>query len=355
MRSRAPGRVDLFNTHQDYKGLPVVPAAINLRTEVEGRESSGCVKVESVDLGEQDEVDADSEFTGRWSDYVIAALRAMRRRGMRTSGAEITIRSGIPMGAGLGSSSALLVAIIKWFDALLGTGLTRRELAELAYEAENLELGIPCGRLDQYASAFGGLIVLETRPPYPVEELGVKDLSFAVVDSGVKHRTSNVHAERQRELREALRALGEAMGRNLDSPLDQVDWDWIGREAIAYLGSLSYVQRRRIEFTIKMNQSTKAVLAELRKPRPSARVVGKVMNEQHEMLRDLYDVSVPEIEAIRNRLMDLGALGAKLSGAGMGGSVVALFEDAEAATRAVEGLSNKSWVVSIEPGANVIP
>ncbi|WP_188597113.1 galactokinase family protein [Thermocladium modestius] len=355
MKSRAPGRVDLFNTHQDYKGLPVVPAAINLRTEVEGREAPGRVKVESMDLGERDEVDADSEFTGRWSDYVIAALRAMRRRGMRVGGAELIVRSGIPMGAGLGSSSALLVAIIKWFGASLGAGLTRGELAELAFEAENAELGIPCGRLDQYASAFGGLIALETRPPYSVEELGVKDLSLAVVDSGVKHRTSNIHSERQRELRGALRALGEAMGRNLDFPLDRVDWDWIGREAVEYLDSLSDVQRRRIEFTIRMNQSTKAVLVELRKPKPSPRIVGRAMNEQHEMLRDLYDVSIPEIEAIRNKLIDLGALGAKLSGAGMGGSVVALFEDAAAAARAVEGVGSRSWVVSVEPGADVIP
>lgn len=107
-----------------------MPAAINLRTEVEGgREAPGRVKVESMDLGgERDEVDADSEFTGgRWSDYVIAALRAMRRRGgMRVGGAELIVRSGIPMGgAGLGSSSALLVAIIKWFGASLGAGLTR--------------------------------------------------------------------------------------------------------------------------------------------------------------------------------------------------------------------------------------
>jgi len=352
MKVSAPGRIDLLNTHQDYKGLPVVPAAINLRTTIIGEVSDGSIRVDAINLGERDNVDADSEFVGKWSDYVVAALRAMRSRGLKIRGARLSIYSDVPMGAGLGSSSVLLVALIKWFDSAYGFGLSTKDLAELAYMAEHDVLGIPCGRLDQYAAAFGGLIVLNTKPPYNVEELGIKDLPFLVIDSGIKHKTLNIHSERQRELREGLKALGEAMGINLDLPLEMINWTELGRTAWNYLDSLNAVQRKRIEFTIKMNESTMRALDELRRSNPSPHIIGKILNEQHELLRDLYDVSLPEIERIRAKLSEAGALGSKISGAGLGGSIVAIFESKAEAIRAL-GESWRAWVTSIDSGARI--
>lgn len=356
----APGRVDLFNTHQDYKGLPVVPAAINLRTQVEGELRMGdLIKVTSVNMGEEVELRVTDELkVGSWSSYVLAALKALTRRGYYIGGAELTIRSNVPIGSGLASSAALLVAVINWFNKAYGLGLSRRDLAELAYEAEHDIMGVPCGRLDQYSSSYGGLIILETRPPYRVEELGVKELDFVVVDSGVRHSTMNVHTVRQRELREALNMLKEAMPREywaeLSKPLDEINWDLLTTVAKDYLSTLDDTHRRRLEFTILMNESTRRAVAELRKGNPDKATLGKIMNEQHELLRDLYEVSIPELEEIKRVLDSNGALGSKISGAGMGGSMVALVNSREDARRILDAIKGRwrAWVVSIDQGAS---
>jgi len=358
--SSAPGRVDLFNTHQDYKGLPVIPAAVDLRTYVEGELRMGnVVKVRSVNMGEEVELRVDDKLSvGSWSSYVLAALKVLSMHGYYIGGAELTIRSDVPIGSGLASSAALLVAVVNWFNKAYGLGLSRRDIAEFAYEAEHNVMGIPCGRLDQYSSSYGGLIILETRPPYRVEELGVKGLDFIVVDSGVRHSTMNVHTVRQRELREALSMLRESMPREywgeLSKPLDEVNWDLIANATKDYLSTLDDTHRKRLEFTILMNESTKRAIAELRKGEPDRRVLGEIMNEQHRLLRDLYEVSIPELEEIKRHLDSNGALGSKISGAGMGGSMVALAESREDAKRIVESIKGRwrAWVVSIDQGVS---
>ena len=357
--SSAPGRVDLFNTHQDYKGLPVVPAAVNLRTVTEGSPGGWPLKVKSINMGEEVEVRPDDEVdVNRWEGYVIAALKALKRHGYNIGGGSIVVRSNVPIASGLASSAALLVSVINWFNKAYGLGLGKRELAELAYEAEHDIMGIPCGRLDQYSSAYGGLIVLEPKPPYNVEELGLKKLDFIVVDSGVRHRTLNVHSVRQRELREALNMLKEAMPKEywpmLDAPLDQVDWVKLSNLAKPYLETLDNLHRKRLEFTFKMNESTMEAIAELRKDNPDKVKLGRIMNIQHELLRDLYEVSIPELEEIKRTLDEAGALGAKISGAGLGGSIVALVKDAEEARQIVDRHIKdrwSSWIVSIDVGA----
>lgn len=358
--SSAPGRVDLFNTHQDYKGLPVIPAAVDLRTIVEGELKMGdVIKVKSINMNEEVELRMSDELRiGHWSSYVLAALKALSMHGYFIGGAELTIRSNVPVASGLASSAALLVSVVNWFNKAYGLGLSKRDIAEFAYEAEHNIMGIPCGRLDQYSSSYGGLIILETRAPYRVEELGVKDLDFIVVDSGIRHSTMNVHTVRQRELREALSALKESIPRSqwdkLNKPLDEVDWDWLASVAKDYLSTLSDVHRKRLEFTILMNESTKKAIAELRKSKPDKRVLGEVMNEQHRLLKDLYEVSIPELEEIKRTLDANGALGSKISGAGMGGSIVALAEDRKEAERILDSIKSRwrGWVVSIDQGVS---
>src|SRR5206468_4321068 len=122
-------------------------------------------------------------------------------------------------GSGLSSSAALEVAVVKLLDHVNQLGLASHEIAEVAFEAENVQMGIPCGRLDQYTSAFGGTILLSTKAPYEIDALPQRGLHFAVLDSGVRHRTQDIHPQRQKELNAALSKLMERGPRELRSKL----------------------------------------------------------------------------------------------------------------------------------------
>jgi galactokinase len=159
----APGRIDLLNTHQDYKGLPVVGVAINLRTFIAGSRSERCV-IYSLTVNERDEFGSNVGLKGgKWfGDYFRAAFMALRKRGYQVGCVKAVVSSNVPIGSGLASSGALLVAFVKLLDALYNLGMDIKEIAELAYIAENNIMGIPCGRLDQYTSAYGGIVLIHT-------------------------------------------------------------------------------------------------------------------------------------------------------------------------------------------------
>ena len=384
----APGRADLLNTHQDYKGLPVVPAAIKLRTYVSGvvREDN-VIKVcsSAPDIEPQcDEFKIDDlVFTNVWSDYVKATIRAILgivKRIIR--GAELRIESDVPIGAGLGSSAALIVSILKWFNEAYDLNLDKKSIAELAFTAEHHILGIPCGRLDQYSSTYGWIIVLNTKYPFSVEYLPMKNLVFVIVDSGEKHSTKIVHSERQRELREALSKLLELeLPRNLKNILstniDEVKWEELRLKILnRYLDDLPQYLSNRIKFTILMNKSTELGIKVLKHEKVSIEnllrlegmesivrgrklnsllhMLGAIMDYQHMLLRDLYDVSTPHLENIRNSMIEAGALGVKISGAGMGGSLIALVKNFDHGKKVLKyalraGVIN-GWILELDEG-----
>ena len=390
----APGRADFLNTHQDYKGLPVVPVAIGLRAYVLPVSWSDRFEVESLNLKEmelehRDEFDVrEVEYQGgKWfGDYFRAVAKVFfERTGIEPErGLRAVLYSEVPMGAGLGSSATIEVAYATLLAHAYGARLTPKDVAEICYTAEHDELGIPCGRLDQYGSAFGGVIVLETRPPYTVERLPSAGLLFVIVDSGVKHSTAAIHPVRQREIDRGLAELAsldlpEGLRRKLGARYYEVRWEEISEAEIKpYLKRISPTPAMRILFTIRMNELTKLAISllrgrasyreveealslpggvrELRGWRKRKTVLGEVMNRQHELLRDLYEVSTPELEAIRDAMLEAGAYGVKISGAGLGGALIAL-ADSETADRVLRaGLDAgavRGWVSRPCPGACV--
>lgn len=374
----APGRADFLNTHQDYKGLPVVPVAVRLRTHVSGRvRGDSEFKVASLNLKDSGERFTDSFHAGSpllgggwFGDYFRAVVNVLAKEGYfgGARGAEVWVESEVPIGSGLSSSAALEVAFLTLLNGLYGLELSTRDVAELAYLAEHDEMGIPCGRLDQYGSAFGGVILLECRPPFRVERLPPGELLFAILDSGVRHSTALIHPERQREIEEGLKTL---MGMNIPAEVKaklgyryfEPRWEEISLDELEpYFERISDVAVRRILFTLKMQRSTEVAVKIIRGESPSGvdsevlertrglskmEALGEVMNYQHELLRDLYEVSHPKLEAIRDAVVGAGAYGAKLSGAGMGGSLIALVSEdvAEQVLKAgVEAGAARGWV-----------
>jgi galactokinase len=371
----------------------VVPVAVQLRCYAAGAlNNSRVVRVASLNLREMGE-DYRDEFSlddlslvgGGWfGDYVRAVVKSIMDYGRDVSGMDVVVWSKVPVGAGLSSSASLEIAIAKLASELCGLNLDRRSLAETGYRAEHDIMGIPCGRLDQYASAFGGVIVLETRPPFRVEELKAGDLTFMITDSGEHRRITSVHPIRQNEINEALRILIEEVKppheimQHLARNYYETRWDNLVDLLEPYLENIEKRLADRIRFTLRMHKSTLYAIELLRGAKPNRegfikavgedfarecmidfsdrlQVIGAIMNYQHILLRDLYEVSTPRLEDLRDTLLEAGALGAKISGAGMGGAIIALAKDigsGEAIRRiCVKKGYTLAWVSTPDEGA----
>lgn len=396
----APGRIDLLNTHQDYKGLPVVGVGINLRCYVAlSTRSDDYIHALSEDIlgGESDrnecfltidKITSSAIKDGGFCNYVAAAYKVLYQEFNLSKGLNIYVKSYIPVGSGLGSSAALEVSLIKAITSLYSINLSTKDVAELAYRAEHDVMGIPCGRLDQYSSAYGGMLLINTKPPYNVEEIPFNEGIFVVLDSGIRHRTGYIHPLRQREIDRALdkllsmRDLPSSLRVKLGRHYWEPKWELLSENEVEpYINRLNNILRRRILFTIKMHRSTLTavsvmkgeisdisralrILDSLKIPSLKSRinrdvnvklsVLGLIMNYQHELLRDLYDVSLPKVEKIREAVLNAGALGCKLSGAGLGGSLVALVDSYDKAWLVLkEGLragAVNGWIVQKDQG-----
>jgi galactokinase len=364
--------VDFLNTHQDYKGLPVVPIAINLRTYVTVIEESNYFEIKSEDLCREGKDCIDkfspsepSLLEGRWwGNYLRAVVKAVEEHlgEPLRKGFKATIMSKVPVGSGLSSSAALEVSFLKAIDHFYNLGLTKKDLAELAFQAENRIAGIPCGRLDQYSSAFGGIILLRPKPPVEIEELKPGNVQLIVVDSGIRHSVADIHPARQEEINRALRKLMEnpkvphELREKLGYRYDQPKWEQISLDEIEpYLDILAEKERKRILFTVLMQASTMRAVEKMRRENWNPLDIAPEINYQHELLRDLYDVSLPQLEKIRDAMLNAGALAVKLSGAGMGGSLIALVEknEEDIVKSALSAGAKQAWKVWPDSGARI--
>jgi len=395
----SPGRLDFLNTHQDYKGLPVVSVAINKRAYIAVSEAEATSRAISLNLCEEgsecvDIFDVnDVSLRGRewFGDYVRSIAIALREKGLRVRNFNMLIYSEVPIASGLASSAALQVAAITGLNKLFGLGLSRQEIAELAYQSEHDVMGIPCGRLDQYGSVMGGITLIETKPPFRTKTFKEFPLEFVVLDSGIRHSTRDVHSARVKELVSGLRDLlkSSKLPENIRTLLkeDVYETDW-GNLRLEYLTPLledvNPTSRKRIVFTLKMHASTilalrlieegwtrslgaliedllerecpDCLIASSKSSNEVLRLLGGLINYQHVLLRDLYEVSTPELEVIRARALEAGALGVKISGAGMGGSLLALVEGEEGGRRVLHqtrSIVRRGWIVSVDEGARI--
>lgn len=396
----APGRADFLNTHQDYKGLPVVPVAISLRTYILGRpRDDRNITVRTLDLEDQGLVSHDSfsidgiRYQGsKWfGDYfrAVASVVGQSVGHAKLRGVDLLVRSQIPIGSGLASSAAIEVAFLTLLNYHLDLSFDPLKIAALAFQAEREELRIPCGPLDQYGSSLGGIIKIDSRQPITVERLPKLPLIFAIIDSGIRHSTGEIHPTRQREIDDALNEilsrpkLSQELRRKLGSKHNDSRWELIEESEIRpYLEILDRKLANRILFTLRMQRSTVLALDiiksttdavdGLREILPDERVrlvqeqcsgarqlraLGEIMNYQHELLRDLYDLSLPALERIRRIALETGALGVKISGAGMGGALIALAESIDDARNVVDASihagASQGWTSSFEEGARL--
>lgn len=320
---RAPGRVNLIGEHTDYNDGFVLPVAIdrNVLLAVEPRFDRR-VQIHALDLDAQTIFVLNDIIPQKdWSDYPRGVAWALQARGVTPVGMNAVLTSNVPLGAGLSSSAAIEVAFAHAWQQLSGFALERTELALTCQQAENEFVGVNCGIMDQFISVLGRAghaLLIDCRTlAYELAPLPEK-VSIVICDS-MKRRglVDSAYNERRRQCQEAVRLLQPYLpGINA---LRDVSPDDLARLA----AKLPEVVRRRARHIVHENARVLAFAQALRcKALDRA---GGLMNESHASLRDDYEVSCPELDALVEAAWSApGVYGSRMTGAGFGGCTVSL-------------------------------
>jgi galactokinase len=361
---RAPGRVNLIGEHTDYNDGFVLPAAINLNTQVtiSPREDRKLL-IRSASFSDDVEFELDDfhpTATGHWSDYVRGVALTLERAGHRLKGAELNIRSTVPIGAGLSSSAALEVAAGYALLENSGHEVDRLELARVCQQAENEFVGMRCGIMDQFVSCFGQAghsLMLDCRSlEYRLLPLPV-DVRLVICNTMIMHQLAAGEYNKRRNECEAgvqhfarfvpnVRALRDITINDLES---------YGRD-------LPEAIFKRCRHVITENARVLNALPALQ--REDLRTFGDLMTSSHRSLRDDYEVSCPELDTMVDLASKLeGVYGARMTGGGFGGCTINLVtadrvaeftEDLGGAYEQSTGLVPDIYVCSTADGVAVL-
>jgi len=308
--SRSPGRICLLGDNADLLEKPAIAAAISafLTVEIEPRDDDTIVLTgadisftETFQLGDAIILDSPLKY--------VKAVYARMGTQLKT-GFNLTIHSDIPVSAGLSSSTALCIAAIKALGQLSGKELAVQEIAELSFEIERYDLDIECGRMDQYAIAFGGVTYIETGDQASAMQLPLDSLPLVVADTEQKHDTQAL----QKWLRDRIAQEDPALMEPLLKVVDLVE---SGKQAI--------------------------LEGDLEK-------LGLIMNHQ-QVQEQAMGTSTDRLELFCSKAREAGAWGAKQMGAGGGGCMIALCspEHLQPVFEALKSLDAPAWTFDIIP------
>jgi len=358
----APGRVNLIGGHVDYNGGIVLPAAIDRATVVAARpRDDDRIRVHSTSMDQGVEVSIGEE-RGGWAAYVVGTATVLSEEVDRTVGADLLVGGNMVMGAGLSSSASLEIAVGGALNAAHDLGLSPPELADVGWRAENEEVGMACGIMDQSASALGradhvlridcrtrevdhipfdsdaaNLLVFDTNVAHQLTETGFNDRVQECHDATA--RLDGLLGKRVRELRDVTPDDVATHADDLEPPLDR--------------------RARHVTSEIARVEAAADALREGEIAR-----VGSLMRESHRSLRDDFEVSCPELNAVVDILADRsGVHGCRMIGGGWGGSVAALVEpdatdtvsaEVERAYRERTGIDGDAYVFETADGLTVL-
>ncbi|MGW6055293.1 galactokinase [Streptomyces sp. NPDC055189] len=337
----APGRVNLIGEYTDFNEGFVMPLALpHTAVAAVARRSDGVLRLHSADIDAPvaelrvDDLTPLSKYgQGGWAAYPAGVVWALRGAGHEVSGgADIHLASTVPTGAGLSSSAALEVVTALALNDLYELGLDASELAVLSQRAENAFVGVPCGVMDQMASACateGHALHLDCRDlttrqvPF---DLAAQGLQLLVVDTRVKHELGDgAYAERRAGCEEGARILGVSHLRDvpyaeLPSALEKLTDEKI---------------RRYVRHIVSDDHRVEQVIGLL--DAGEVRAIGPVLTEGHASLRDDLRISCEELDLVVTSANAAGAIGSRMTGGGFGGSAIVLVEevDAEPVTKSV--------------------
>ena len=327
----SPGRVNLIGEHTDYNDGFVLPFALPHSTVVGAtRLDRPEWTVSSEQTGETVTFTAGEKVEG-WAAYVAGIVWVLRDAGHDIPGARLDITSDVPFGAGLSSSAAIECAVLAALAELAGADLPMALRPRLAQRAENEYVGAPTGIMDQAASTLcraGHALFLDCRSlateqvPFDLApKPGTAGLAILVVDSKAPHaHVSGEYAARRRSCEEAAKLLGVAALRDIDV------------QALPGMlnGLHDEVMRKRVRHVVTEDQRVLDTVAALRAG--NVRAVGALMTASHESMRDDYEITVPQVDTAVRVALEHGAHGARMTGGGFGGCVLALVDQQHCAS-----------------------
>ena len=316
---RAPGRVNLIGEHVDYSEGFVLPLAINRDTVVAAApRDDRTVRVRSLSTGEVTAFsldDRDARARGAWIDYAQGVALALERR-LPLRGTDLAVSTTVPIGAGLSSSAAFELSVALALVATAGGAISKHDLAHVGQEAENGFVGLRSGIMDQLASAFGErdhALLIDCRTEEVSSVPLPPEAAIVVADSGVKHElSSSAYNERRAQSEEAAHLLGVRTLRDVTVASFH-----------ERAKTLPELLRKRARHVVGENARVLATAVSLRAG--DLAEAGRLMYQSHDSLRDDYEVSAPELDLLVEtaRTVD-GVYGARMTGGGFGGSIVAL-------------------------------
>jgi galactokinase len=326
--SSAPGRINIIGEHTDYNHGFVLPAAIHKRIQfLVGRRDDDRVSIWAENLGEECSFSSRNipnmkEFN--WDAYIKGIFWVLAKTGYSPGGINGLIWGDIPIGSGLSSSAALEVSLINGLDRLFQLGIAPFDKAKLAQKAENEYVGMKCGLMDQFISVFGeeNTAIFLDCLSFDFEKLPLKlhqnNLEFIVYDSRVKRELSrSEYNARRSEAADADQFLCSSGLPGLrDTTLKML---------MTFKNKMDKVLYRRARHVISENERVQTAKQTLQNDDFLA--LGQLLFQSHVSLRDDYEVSCPELDLLHEFGQEFsGCLGSRLTGAGFGGSGIALVE-----------------------------
>lgn len=324
----APGRVNLIGEHTDYNGGYVLPIALDLGTTVEmSLRDDDRVVLHSAHPGAEPLDVAVGEIAPGaalgWAAYPAGVLWAAVQAGLPVRGLEAHYTSNLPVGSGLSSSAAISCSTAVALSDLLGWDADRHRLAALARTAENVVAGAPTGVMDQLASTFGlrGHALLIATDTLEVSahrfDPDASGLELLVIDSHTPHAlVASEYAARRRSCEEAAARLD----------IDHLCWLTPAElDAAARRVGLDDLLYRRARHVVTDSARTLEATRILREG-GDIRALGRLFDQSHASMRDDYEITAPTVDLIQDTARAAGAVGARMTGGGFGGSVIALVE-----------------------------
>lgn len=309
-----PGRVNLIGEHTDYNGGWVLPTALTLGVNLAASpRSDGRIRIRSDKFDGLAIRPMNDPANGHWSDYIVGALQLARAEGFGPNGADIAVMTTLPFGAGISSSAAATVGTLRAARDLESGGQSETQIAVFARRVENDFIGMPCGIMDQMAVAI-------SRPGQALS-INTKTLDYAVIDLPDTHHMAVIHSGVFRQLNEGRYKIRKEECDAIKAVLGHDDLCLMSNDEFASLRHLDPTLIRRARHCMMDHRRTLAAAEALRQGDMVA--FGHLMNDSHISMRDDFEITVPSVDALVADAQTFGAIGARMTGGGFGGCIVA--------------------------------
>ena len=346
MEIKTPGRICLFGEHQDYLGLPIIAMAISKFSRLSGTTRNDTkVFISKPDIDDNEKFDLNDIKYESKHDIFKSGISACKNFGFKFSyGFDVIVRSNIPIKAGTSSSSSILVSWIHFLtkNADNSKNISKKEIAQLAYEAEVIELDSPGGMMDQFSTSIGGLIYLESYPKLRIDTID-RDLGKFVLGDSLQQKDTIGILSRCKN--ERLTIFEKMKKKDSKINISSIS------EPLLKKFNLDKREEELMIGTIRNRDILREAKNELKKEKIDRSYFGDLLNEHQIILNKIFKISTPKIDLMLRSAQQAGAYGGKINGSGGGGCMIAYCPDNPTEIiNSIEKVGGKAHVVNMVTG-----